>query len=110
MSFVLESLPGSRFCIHWSRRLKLRKPDRSIFTISQYLGIAAGEQIARGRPEIYQQGNIGLHFRVGWRTMSNPPAREQIKSVPCPSPPDRVHSELIGELDQVRDIRKTRDS
>jgi|SRR5579872_1096703 hypothetical protein len=41
---------------------------------------------------------------------SNPPTREQIKSVPCPSPPGPIHRELIDELDQIRDLRKARDS
>jgi len=42
--------------------------------------------------------------------MSNPPTREQIKSVPCPSPSDSIHSELIDELEQIRALRKARDS
>lgn len=42
--------------------------------------------------------------------MSNRPTREQIKSAPCPSAPDPIHSELINELDQIRDLRKERDS
>jgi hypothetical protein len=41
---------------------------------------------------------------------NNHPTREQIKSAPCPSPPDPIHSELIYELDQIRDLRKERDS
>jgi hypothetical protein len=42
--------------------------------------------------------------------MSNRPARERIKSVPCPSPLDPIHSELIDELDRIREVRKARDS
>jgi hypothetical protein len=42
--------------------------------------------------------------------MSNRPTLEQIKSVPCPSPPNPIHSELIDELDQIRQVRKARDS
>jgi hypothetical protein len=42
--------------------------------------------------------------------MNNRPTRDQIKSVPCPSPPDSVHRELIDELDKIRDVRKARNS
>ena len=35
---------------------------------------------------------------------------EQINSVPCPSNPEPIHSELIDELDQIRELRKARDS
>lgn len=42
--------------------------------------------------------------------MSNSLTRQQIKSAPCPSPPDPIDSELIDELDQIRDVRKARNS
>src|SRR5947199_9320844 len=45
-----------------------------------------------------------------YKNMSNRPTIEQIKSVPCPSPPGPIHSELIDELDQIRHVRKARDS
>jgi hypothetical protein len=45
-----------------------------------------------------------------YKIMSNRPPLEQIKSVPCPSPPDAIHSELIDEPDQIRHLRKARDS
>jgi hypothetical protein len=38
--------------------------------------------------------------------MNHRPTREQIKSFPCPSPPDPIHSELIDQLDKIRDVRK----
>jgi hypothetical protein len=38
--------------------------------------------------------------------MNHRPTCEQIKSVPCPSPPDPIHSELIDQLDKIRDVRK----
>jgi hypothetical protein len=42
--------------------------------------------------------------------MSNYPRSEQMKSAPCPIPPDPVHSELMDELDKIRDVRKARNS
>jgi len=45
-----------------------------------------------------------------YKNISNRPTIEQIKSVPCPSPLDPIHSELIEELDQIRHVRKARDS
>jgi hypothetical protein len=44
------------------------------------------------------------------KNMSDRPTLERVKSVPCPSPPDPIHSELIDELDQIRHLRKARDS
>jgi hypothetical protein len=44
------------------------------------------------------------------KNMSDRPTLERVKSVPCPSPPDPIHSELIDELDQIRQVRKARDS
>jgi hypothetical protein len=37
-------------------------------------------------------------------------SKEDLHVVPCPSPPDPIHSELIDELDQIRELRKARDS
>lgn len=45
-----------------------------------------------------------------YKNMSNHPTLEEIKSVPCPSPPDPIHSELIDELDRIGHVRKARDS
>jgi hypothetical protein len=42
--------------------------------------------------------------------MSNRPTRERIKSVPCPSPLDPIHSKLINELDRIREVRRAGDS
>jgi hypothetical protein len=32
---------------------------------------------------------------------------EQIQVVPCPTGRDPIHSELIDELDRIRDLRKS---
>jgi len=35
---------------------------------------------------------------------------EQLQAVPCPTSPEPIHSELIDELDRIRELRKARDS
>ena len=37
-------------------------------------------------------------------------SKEDLHVVPWPSPPDPIHSELIDKLDQIRELRKARDS
>ncbi len=66
--------------------------------------IAEDDRLMDGLQKRYQD----FVLRSIGEQMNNPHTREQIKPAPYPSPSDTIHSELIGELDQIRKARNSR--